>query len=247
MNRRNTMTAFAMKEEFDNVVSIFTQVQQAMSKCSDFPVFHFKPQQIQCWAYLLEGKDVIGVLPTGFGKSTIFQLLPFILPSQEPDDRAPENIVIVVGPLNSIMADQMSFLTDVGITNGALRLGDTALPKLNKLFPQKLLINEELSDDEDLLLPEISKPRSADEDEDLVDFTLEPFVSELEDSVEEPEVKIDEGLGIPKDIIDGKCSVVFGHPEGYLSPSGRLLLSSAVYQRNVVAVIIDEVHCMLTW
>ena len=59
--------------------------------------------------------------------------------------------------------------------------------------------------------------------------------------------KVDEVLGVPTDIANGKCSVVFGHPEGFLSASGRQLLSSALYQRNVVAVTIDEVHCMLTW
>ena len=30
--------------------------------------------------YLLQGKDILAVLPTGFGKSLLFQLLPDFVP-----------------------------------------------------------------------------------------------------------------------------------------------------------------------
>ena len=36
--------------------------------------FVFKAEQKEAVEYLLRGKDVFGVLPTGFGKSLIFQL-----------------------------------------------------------------------------------------------------------------------------------------------------------------------------
>ena len=54
-----------------------------------------KSQQVQCFEYLLEGYDVIAVLPTGFGKSLLSQLLPDVLPA-----RASSNNVIVVCPLS---------------------------------------------------------------------------------------------------------------------------------------------------
>ena len=31
---------------------------------------------MKCFEYLLEGKDIVAVLQTGFGKSPLFQLLP---------------------------------------------------------------------------------------------------------------------------------------------------------------------------
>ncbi len=49
---------------------------------------------------VLEGKDVIGVLPTGFGKSIIFQVLSLLL----------EGVSIVVSPLIALMEDQLSTL-----------------------------------------------------------------------------------------------------------------------------------------
>ena len=45
-------------------------------------------------------KDVIVVLPTGYGKSLIFQLLLFVLGSWM------EVSVLVVSPLNALMRDQ---------------------------------------------------------------------------------------------------------------------------------------------
>ena len=232
------MNEITTSNGFDQAVSVFANVQKAMSYCDHFPVILFKPQQIQCWSHLLDGRDVIAVLPTGFGKSTIFQLLPFILPAhnekekngegdeKEKEEETGTNIVLVIGPLNSIMADQMKFLTDVGIPCGSVGFSDhdTALPS-NKLFPQKLFADAGDGDNNN--------------EEDDIDFSLETMV--LHDSVVNPED------GISTNIIEGKCSVVFGHPEGFLSPSGRKLLNSDLYQKKVVAITIDEAHCIETW
>ena len=38
------------------------------------------PFQVKCFEYLLKGKDTVAVLPTGFGKSLLFQLLPDFVP-----------------------------------------------------------------------------------------------------------------------------------------------------------------------
>ena len=181
--------AFTWKEKFDVVLSVFSRIQYAMSCCNKFPAFNFKPQQIQCWCHLLEGKQVIGLLPTGFGKSTIFQLLPFILSPHELHDEEPQNIVIVAGPLSSIMADQMKFLTEVGITNGALRHGDYTLLKMNKLFPDKPEVNEDISSDEEVgddrininqieILPKRLFDDSDEEGNESVEFTREPVSPE---------------------------------------------------------------------
>ena len=70
------------KQYFSNeVLPVFKGIQNALNQC-DFGALCFKPQQIQCWVHLLDGKDVIGILPTGFGKSVLFQLLPMIFPTK---------------------------------------------------------------------------------------------------------------------------------------------------------------------
>lgn len=87
-------------------------VLSSQAECSSFANFCFKAKQIQCFEYILGGHDVIAVLPTGYGKSLIFHLLPWILPQKQPNQ---SNIVLVVCPLSSIIRDQVSLLSEKGI------------------------------------------------------------------------------------------------------------------------------------
>ena len=80
-----------------------------------FPPLNLKPLQTKCLEYILKGKNVIGVLPTGFGKSLIFHLLPYVLPT-----KGAKNIVLVVCPLNSIIEDQLTVLNSRGISANVL-------------------------------------------------------------------------------------------------------------------------------
>ena len=66
---------------------------------------------------MLNCQDVIAVLPTGFGKSLLFQLLPEFLPV-----KGEKNIVFVVCPLNSIIEDQLKVLKDRGVSANVLQL-----------------------------------------------------------------------------------------------------------------------------
>ena len=70
---------------------------------NNFPSLKLK--QVQCFESLLQGFDVLSILPTGFGKSLVFQLLPDFQPV-----KSCQNIVIVVCPLTSIIEDQTSAL-----------------------------------------------------------------------------------------------------------------------------------------
>ena len=82
----------------------------AVLEKTDFPPINFKLKQLECLSELLIGHDVIGVLPTGFGKSLIYQLLPMILPTKNK-----RNIILVVAPLSSIIIDQETILEKRGI------------------------------------------------------------------------------------------------------------------------------------
>jgi superfamily II DNA helicase RecQ len=47
--------------------------------CSRFGVGEMMPQQKQVLNYLLAKNDVLAILPTGFGKSLIYQMFPLML------------------------------------------------------------------------------------------------------------------------------------------------------------------------
>ena len=81
---------------------------------------------------MLKGQDVIGVLPTGFGKSMLFHLLPDFIPV-----KTTKNIVIVVCPLNSIIEDQLKVLKVRRITADVLQLG------VNEKGPTETLFGNE--------------------------------------------------------------------------------------------------------
>lgn len=65
----------------------------------------FRPGQAEILEAVLEGRDVLGVLPTGGGKSLCYQL-PALLG---------EGMVLVVSPLIALMQDQVEALQDRGI------------------------------------------------------------------------------------------------------------------------------------
>ena len=65
-----------------------------------------KYRQLQAVESYLNGHDVFGVLPTGFGKSLCFACLPLVFDKLL---RKPQgySIVLVVSPLVAIMKDQV--------------------------------------------------------------------------------------------------------------------------------------------
>ncbi|HZG83449.1 MAG TPA: DNA helicase RecQ [Paenibacillus sp.] len=65
----------------------------------------FKNGQEELVANILQGRDVLGVMPTGAGKSVCYQLPAAMLPG----------VTLVVSPLISLMKDQVDALQEVGI------------------------------------------------------------------------------------------------------------------------------------
>ena len=95
----------------------------------NFPSVNLKPLQMKCFEYILKGQDVIGVLPTGFGKSILFHLLPHFIPV-----KTSKNIVIVVCPLNSIIEDQLEVLKARRVTANVLQLIGNKIDLVENLF-----------------------------------------------------------------------------------------------------------------
>lgn len=75
--------------------------------------FKWKDRQLECLKAVYDGKDVLAVLPTGYGKSLIFQAAPFLLSAREDIDvDGTDRVILIVTPLNSIMMDQCMHLCE---------------------------------------------------------------------------------------------------------------------------------------
>ncbi len=75
---------------------------------------HLKPKQAECARQSVSGCDQLVLLPTGYGKSLLFQLLPtYNTLLREFKDQAPCNIKsIIIAPLNAIIEQQQHRLKD---------------------------------------------------------------------------------------------------------------------------------------
>ena len=62
---------------------------------------------------MASGKDVFGIMPTGFGKSLIFQLFPRLAKAALT---LQNSTIIVISPLISIMRDQVEQLKKLGFS-----------------------------------------------------------------------------------------------------------------------------------
>ncbi|XP_028416395.1 putative ATP-dependent DNA helicase Q1 [Dendronephthya gigantea] len=158
------------------------------------------------------------VLPTGYGKSLVFHLLPMLLyakiklrgdlicgwRSRGLTAAVVDSIVVVVSPLNSLISDQISRLNKSGIRASVLTVKE--------------------SKDE----------RSQRGEED--------------DSDEMGNIEINFCFCEEQMLRDGCYNIVFAHPEALISSKyGRDLLLSDKYQENVRAIVVDEVHCIIDW
>ena len=103
-------------EDFDSAL------EKALSALSGLGIsLKLRSEQKQAVRTLLLRRDLLAILPTGFGKSLIFQLLVQV---KEILTGKPA-CVIVVCPLKSIVYDQLSEATAMGLT--ATSLSDASL------------------------------------------------------------------------------------------------------------------------
>ena len=87
-----------------NMSQITAAVNESITKVNSS--FKIKPKQLEAIKNILNGSDTLAILPTSYGKSLIYQLLPTVcklLPGK-PNHA----IVIVISPLKSLIKDQIS-------------------------------------------------------------------------------------------------------------------------------------------
>ena len=75
-------------------------------------------QKAALYAVTLKKQDCSCILPTGFGKSLIFQLVPFVADRLE---KVSHSCVLVVSPMNAIISDQIEKLKERGVGVKALK------------------------------------------------------------------------------------------------------------------------------
>ncbi len=85
--------------------------QAVLQRHFGFP--SFRPGQRELVEAAVAGRDAVGILPTGGGKSLCYQVPALILPG----------LTLVVSPLISLMADQLRRAREVGIAAEALHSG----------------------------------------------------------------------------------------------------------------------------
>src|SRR5215470_16383345 len=72
---------------------------------SQFGYAAFRPGQREIIDAVLAGRDCIGIMPTGAGKSVTYQIPARLL----------GGVTLVVSPLISLMKDQVDSMTELGI------------------------------------------------------------------------------------------------------------------------------------
>ena len=161
----------------EDVEGFDSAVQNA---CQLFGVETLFPEQFKVLKTFAYGTDVLLNLPTGFGKSLVFQMAPLVHAelSRGRDGFAANPVIIIISPLVSLMEDQTSYLRKCGIS--ACSIGE------DKVFDMR--------------------------------------------------------------IEKGECCVVFSSPESLLGNGRwRSMLSSDVYQKNLIGIVVDEAHCISHW
>ncbi|MCD8356777.1 MAG: ATP-dependent DNA helicase, partial [Clostridia bacterium] len=110
-----------------------------------FGYTEFRPGQQKLIDAMLAGRDVLGVMPTGAGKSICYQISAMLLPG----------ISLVISPLISLMQDQVAALRRAGISacllnsaqtlqerQEAMQLAAAGRCKLIYIAPERLLTSD---------------------------------------------------------------------------------------------------------
>lgn len=130
------------------------QIEKAIAKACHVVGITLKEKQREAVVTFVRGSDVFVSLPTGFGKSMCFVLLPLIYDVLR--HRSDTSIVICISPLTSLMMEQSAKYSVQGVTSafvGELQedldtLQDvrTGMIQLLYISPESLLRNPQWRD-----------------------------------------------------------------------------------------------------
>ena len=84
------------------------------SSCTTIGIAKLKEKQKEVITYFVEGNDVLAILPTGYGKSFCFALLPLVFDRLRGEKMA--SVVICVSPLTSLMMEQRARFSHRGLS-----------------------------------------------------------------------------------------------------------------------------------
>ena len=98
-------------------------ISTALKEClGDFPfIKELRKEQNTCLVNLARGKDVFAILPTGFGKSLIFQLFLRLAKAALNSEKS---TIVIVSPLVSVMRDHVEQPKNLGFSSAAIGIGE---------------------------------------------------------------------------------------------------------------------------
>ncbi|XP_051804193.1 probable ATP-dependent DNA helicase RecS isoform X1 [Acanthochromis polyacanthus] len=99
----------------------FDQALDRVLNSLERPFILKQEQRLALEAFVNKKKDVLALLPTGFGKSLIYQLAPLVA-KEIGSIKTP--VVVVVSPLIALIEDQIKEAADLGISATQLGLGE---------------------------------------------------------------------------------------------------------------------------
>ena len=105
----------AAKESF----SINGCVQKVLGKLKKFGINKLSVCQSKALRFFLSGYDTFAVLPTGHGKSLIYQMAALISKEKQADP-----VIFVVSPLNALIRDQIKECEKLELTCAKLEAGN---------------------------------------------------------------------------------------------------------------------------
>lgn len=117
------ITSASLHSPYYRAMAANTNISLAIqSVLSDIPhIQHLKQEQEDCLTDFISGKDVVGLLPTGFGKSLIYQLAPLVAKELARLGGTEVNpIVVIVSPLLALMEDQIKEAAKLGVSAAQL-------------------------------------------------------------------------------------------------------------------------------
>ena len=96
-------------------------LHSAVIKSGLYSNINLKPKQTKCLEAMYNRRDTVAVLPTGYGKSLIYHLLPTLLDERNLYEQRRSGeivlsrsspVILVVSPLNSLVDDQIRKIND---------------------------------------------------------------------------------------------------------------------------------------